>query len=230
MLCLPLAAGAQTCPVPQGAGATAVARTADRERLKYLATTLRTEGRKALLWHDLWGAGFLGLMVGQTVISGFSAPEDKVEWYVGIAASGVGLAFSLINPLGVASQGEPYAMAAESASEDQVCALIEQGERLLEADAKKQKAQRSWVVHALTGAFNAGVLLVLGLGFGRWRAGITDFLVGEAIGTANALTRPNGLNSALSKYRGDAQGELHQVILSPLMFNQGAGFAIGLTL
>jgi hypothetical protein len=214
------------CARFDGAGADSIAAGPARARLTFLATALRREARKDLLWHSLWGAGYLGLAIGQAVISPFAKEDERVEWFVGLSASVVGMFFSGINPLEVVDRGEPFAAAAEHASDPEVCGLIVEGERLLVADAAKQKAQRSWVMHLLTAGFNAGVALVLGLGFGRWRAAVTDFFVGEAIGTATILTRPNALGDA-ERYRSTAAQVVEpRLTLAPVLSRDLFGLSV----
>ena len=63
-----------------------------------------------------------------------------------------------------------------------VCALLADAERLLVRDAKSAAFGKSALVHAGNFVFNAGVMLLLGIGFNHWEQAALQGVVGVAVG------------------------------------------------
>ena len=195
---------AQRCPAraiqAQGRG--------DLERLHFLSGHLAAESARGDTWTHAWAATYAGLTVAQLAASPLIVESDKIEWYVGAASSGIGLAFVVIDPLEVIDAGPSYARRAGWATDPQeICALIAEGEGLLERSAEHEALGRRWYMHAANVVLNIGLALILGLGVGHWVAGAVNFALGVAVGELTILTAPNRLISAWSEYQRGELGE-----------------------
>jgi len=124
------------------------------------------------------------------------------EIAVGAGSSAIGLAPLLISPLEVQGDGaELEALPPLSLERDEICARLADAERRLVRDANGEAAGRSWLMHSANLAVNAGVLLLLGLGFHHWKAGAINGVLGTAVGEAMILSQPTGAVDALDRYR-----------------------------
>lgn len=140
----------------------------------------------------------------------FVAPGDRVDWYTSAASAAVGVIPFLVDPLDVIRDGRELhqrvaALPAE-APDDAVCALLGDAEARLVRDARDQRQQQAWYLHAGNVAFNTGVLLFLGLGFHHWESGLINGIAGAAVGEALILTQPTSSISDLEAYRKGALG------------------------
>ena len=216
---------AQTCPTREG---TAAGGRSDAARLDFLSTQLLAESGRAHRWTLGWSTTYGMLALGQAAVVAQVAPEEQVDWWIGAAATAVGVAFTLVDPLEVMDAGPGFAKRAAKPTD--VCALIAEGEGLLERGAAQEQSGAAWYLHAVNVAFNVGVGLILGLGYGHWASGAVNAALGVALGEGTLLTAPRHLVSAWSGYqRGELGGEVPiSVSVFPLVLPRGAG--LGLTL
>ena len=137
----------------------------------------------------------------------FVAPSNRVDWYTGAVSAAVGIVPFIVSPLTVTRDAPKVsaAVAATAFDDDaRVCATLFDAERKLAAAADNQRWQQGWWIHAGNLAFNAGVLLFLGLGYHHWVSGIINGASGAVVGEAIILTQPTGSISDLRDYlRGD---------------------------
>lgn len=192
-----VSAPAPECPVPEGA--TGVAKQPAAERLAFLKKAIEAEARKVNRWRAGWGGTFAGMSMAQIIIAPIMAPDDRVDWWVGAATSIIGVAFSLIDPHESITAGPAWLASVEKGGEP--CALIAEGERILFADAAKERFGTSWLLHAGNILLNGGVTLVLGLGWKHWVSGAINGGIGAALGEASLFTAPRGLVDAAREYR-----------------------------
>jgi len=213
---------AQTCPPTAGARS-------DQARLQFLSAELLAESHRAHNWTLGWGATYGLLTLAQVAVVPLIIPPDQVEWWVAAATTAVGVAFTLVDPLEVREAGPGYAMRA--ADPGDVCALIAEGEALLERSAAHERAGTRWYIHAANVAFNLGVGLILGLGYGHWVAGAVNFALGVALGEATLFTAPTRLISAWGEYQRGELGPTAAPVswkVFPMVHPSGAGVGFAL--
>jgi hypothetical protein len=224
MLALAAPSLAQTCPARDGA-----LERSDAARLKFLSDELLAESHRARNWSLAWGATYAVLTVGQVAVVPLIIKQDQVEWWVGAATSAVGLGFTIMDPLEVRTAGPGYAARAAVSGSD--CALIAEGEGLLERSAIHETASRRWYIHAANVGINLGIGLILGVGYDHWVAAAVNFAIGAAFGELTIFTSPTRLISAWSEYqRGElsAQPVPISVRLFPMFHPGGAGVGVAL--
>ncbi len=216
---------AQNCERPEGTAASGVATKSDQERLQFLQKLLVEESGRARTWTLAWGATYGILTVAQLSIMPLFPKEEQPDWYWGAFSTGVGVAFTVLGPLEVLEGGPRFEQRVKTTPPDETCALIAEGERMLKEGAEAERGNVQWYIHAANVAFNVGLGLILGLGYGRWTSGLINMGVGVAIGEATIFTSPQHLISGWKHYRegGDAQAVRLQVVPT-------AGPGIGLVL
>jgi hypothetical protein len=178
-----------------------------RDRLLWIDQRINREAARVRLWSRAWGIGIGAAGLGSLAAVPFVAPSDRVDWYTGAVSAAVGVVPFLISPLTVTRDAPRVgaAVAATPADDDaHICATLADAERSLVAAADSEHWQRGWWTHAGNIAFNAGILLFLGLGYHHWVSGIVNGASGAAVGEAIILTQPTGSISDLRAYaRGD---------------------------
>jgi hypothetical protein len=192
------AALAQSCPVPPEA-APALAARADAERLDFLRGRLEAEASRVTVWRGAWGATYALGTLGQLAAAGAVATEDRPDWLWGAASTAVGVAFTIIGTPEVMDDGPDFARRSAAPGSDP-CALIAEGERLLLKDAGNETAGVQWYWHVANVVFNAGMSLIVGLGYGHWVSALVNFLVGAGLGEGTLFTQPTALEAAWQGY------------------------------
>jgi len=197
---------ATTCAPPPNAEARVVFIDGG-ERLHWIDEHMDHEASRARLWSRSWGIGIGASGLASLAAVPFVAPSNRVDWYTGAVSAAVGIVPFIVSPLTV-TRDAPKVSAAVSATafddDARVCATLFDAERKLAAAADNQRWQQGWWIHAGNLAFNAGVLLFLGLGYHHWVSGIINGASGAVVGEAIILTQPTGSISDLRDYlRGD---------------------------
>jgi len=168
-------------------------------RVEFLRRTLHREASHAQTWSRVWMGGLAAATVGQLVAVPFVDDDDRVDFYVGSASSLVGVAALLAAPLRVVEDSSRFERLA--AHGDEPCLIAARGERMLERSASDEQAGVSALKHVGNVAFNLGIGLILGLGFGHWESAAINVGAGVVIGETLLLTQPTGLTEALARYR-----------------------------
>jgi hypothetical protein len=200
-------ARAATCPAPPGAHP-AVAAIDGRQRLAWIDERLQQQAWRGKLWAYGWGIGVGAAGVGSLIAVPFVAPSQRVDWYTSAATAAFGVIPFVLAPLKVTRDAPALrdAIAASPPEDDaRVCAVLSQAERMLADDAHDERWQQAWWTHAGNVAFNAGVLLFLGLGYHHWTSGLVNGVSGVAVGEAIIFTQPTGAIDAAESY---TRGEL----------------------
>lgn len=218
-----LVAQGQTCERPRDASAQGVAAQSDEARLAYLSRLLLEESGRARTWTLGWGATYGLLGVAQLAVMPLFTREEQPDWYWGAASTLVGLAFTLLDPPEVLEAGPLYAAKASAVTSAGTCALIAEGERLLQTGADHEEGATRWYLHVGNVLFNVGLGLVVGLGYGHWVGGITNMGVGAAIGEANIFTSPTHLISGWKSYR---HGESPPAVTFQVVLCAGPGLGL----
>jgi hypothetical protein len=187
---------ALVCPTPVGAEALA---SVDAElRLAFLAAEIDREVHHIDVWSWSWGSTYAALAVGQASAIPFVHDKGAQETLaVGAVAAtfGAGSLFGL--PLLIT---RPLERVRASWDDPRRCELLAEAEATLFAAAHRQALSTNWTGHVGNILFNTGLLLVLGWGYGHWGTGALSAGIGVAVGEANLLTQPRGLQSSLSQY------------------------------
>lgn len=194
-------AQAQNCERPPDASAQGVAAQSDEARLAYLSKLLHEESGRARAWMGFWGGTYGLLTIAQLSLMPVFTREEQPDWYWGAASTAFGLAFTLLSKPDVQDGGPIYAQKVSAAAPADTCALIAEGERMLELGAANEASSFQWFLHAGNVLFNVGLGLILGLGYGHWQAAVINTVVGTAIGEANILSSPAHLISGWKRYR-----------------------------
>lgn len=193
------------CARPKNASPQGVAGQSDEARLRYLSKLLEEESGRARTWTLAWGGAYGAGVVVQLSLMALLPRDEQPDMYWGAASTGVGLAFTLLGKPEVLEGGPLFARRASAATPEDTCAIIAEGERMLEAGAQNEESSFAWYLHVGNVLFNVGIGLVLGLGYGHWQGAIINAIAGSAIGEANILTSPSHLIPGWKRYRqGDA--------------------------
>lgn len=143
------------------------------------------------LWWNAWMAAYGGLTVGQGVAAGLSGDRDTR------ADLGVGATTSFLGVIGLAISRLPEIDAAANAlrampsdGEEASHARDEAATGLREQAARAERAERSWVAHALNFVVAAGSSVVLWKGFDRGASSATNFATSLAVGELQIWTQP----------------------------------------
>lgn len=227
-----LVALAEPCARPPGASSLGVVAQSDEERLRFLSQLLEEESRRAHTWTLGWGATYGVMTVAQLAVMPLfpkvelengKPTQPQSDWYWGAVSTAVGVAFTLLDPPEVLEAGPIFAQRARAVTPEGTCALIAEGERLLEAGAEHEQGGVQWYIHAANVLFNVGLGLVLGLGYERWTSGVVNTLTGAAIGEATIFTSPTQLVSGWKKYR---LGEAPPAVTFQVVPNAGPGLGL----
>lgn len=211
------------CARPKNASPRGVAGQSDEARLAFLSKLLEEESGRARNWTLAWGATYGAGAVVQLALMPLLPREEQPDMYWGAASTGVGLAFTLLGKPEVLEVGPLFARRASAATAEETCAIIAEGERMLEVGAENEESSFAWYLHVGNVLFNVGIGLVLGLGYGHWEGGIINAIVGSAIGEANILTSPSHLIPGWKRYR---QGEAPSAVSFFVVPTAGPGLGV----
>ena len=204
------------------------------ERLAFLRDALRRGARHARIYHWGWTAIYAGL----TAYNGGRIASDdaynRINDYFGTGASAFGLLVLWIAPLKVMRDQRWLERRLSRAPPDEDrCAQLADAERLLLRDAEGEAFGKSALIHIGNFAFNTGLALVLGIGFGHWDQAAIQGLVGVAVGELQSFTQPSDEIVTLARYRrADLRREPDRALrwhlwAAPLLREQGAIVSAG---
>jgi hypothetical protein len=225
-LVLAVPAAAQECPRPPSASARGLAGRTDQERLLGLAALASREDENFGTWRLLSGAGFALLVIGQLGLAHLVPAETRPDYFLGAAYSALGTASTLVGAPAVFERGEAFAREAAAATPATRCALIAEGERLLEQSAAQEAQATKWYMHLLNVAVNLSLGAILGFGYGHWTNAALDTGVGIALSEAVLLTRPHALDRAWRSYLGVEEGVVVRLSAIPTL---GGPVALGVS-
>jgi hypothetical protein len=200
-------ARAVTCAAPVGS-TRSFAGGSGRERLLWISGRLDADAAKARRWTRWWGWGIGAAGVASLAVVPFVSADNRVDWYASAATAAVGVIPFVVSPLDVTRNAPELraAIAAVPSDDDpRFCAVLSDAEGLLRESAANERWNRGWWIHAGNIAFNTGVLLFLGLGYGHWTSGIINGVAGAAVGEGIIYTQPTGAIDAAAAYE---RGEL----------------------
>jgi|GEM_PF-2578419 len=202
------------CPDIDG-GTGALAAVDVEVRLAFVRAQMARGRLHGAIWMGSWATVHSGLLLTQGILlSSTTNPADRIDHYVALGASGVGLLSVLAGPPAALTEGLRLEKHLREASphEDR-CVLLLYAERSLMKVARKQLFSRGPFFHAGSFVFNIGLGLLLGLGFGHWETAAITSGVGILTGELIFFTQPNRAPEDLTRYR---NGQLHGSAPTPV--------------
>lgn len=172
-----------------------------KERIQNIENILN-QSKKSV---NTWWYGWLGVYGAATIAQGavlllskdLSTRQDMA---LGGATTLLGAGFQLLTPLNTAKDALLIAQLPESNTQE-LSEKLRIAEALLESNATKEKAGRSWQIHALNGAVNLGSGLITWLAFKRsvWD-GVSNFLLNTVVTETQVWTQPTRLMKDYKNY------------------------------
>ncbi|MFT3770028.1 MAG: hypothetical protein QM820_31760 [Minicystis sp.] len=175
-------------------------------RLAFIQGRLDRGERSAKIWWHAWYTGYLTLAVGQGVIAvAVKSKETRADMAVGAVESALGA-----GALGVFDFPARYAGSAvhalpEGTPEERRHKLAV-AETLLRKSAEGEAFGRSWIAHAACAAVAAGSGLLLGFGYKRGWAALTNVIGSIAISEVQIWTQPTAAIGDWKDYQAGAFG------------------------
>lgn len=176
--------------------------TALNERTQYIQQSLSGSAKNV----DLWWYGWLGAYSTATIGQGIAALASndlrtRQDMTLGAGTTLLGAAFQLITPIHTGKDAKQLRLMPEFTPEEKMAKLAE-AERLFELNAMKEKAGRSWQIHALNTAVNLGSGIITWKGFHRtFKEGVENFLLNTLITEAQIWTQPTRTLREFRRYK-----------------------------
>ncbi|MGD0678641.1 MAG: hypothetical protein ABSC94_24805 [Polyangiaceae bacterium] len=222
----PRGARAESCPAP--ADAPLLADHDSEERLAFLGRVFDREVHDLDVWSWTWGSIYATAAVAQ--VATIPLVQDKgvhEDLGAGAVSAAIGSLSLFLLPLEITL---PLRGARSDWADPRRCRLLRESETTLTRVEGQQRLSTGWLPHVGNVAFNAGLALVLGWGFGRWKSAAISAGVGTAVGELNILTQPHHLAEAIERYHA---GKLDQQTAAPRVWSIGPELsrrALGLSL
>jgi hypothetical protein len=161
------------------------------ERIQLIQNMLDRGRPNANLWWYGWLAGYSAATVAQGAV--FILSDEKAtrqDMALGAATTLLGAAGQLLTPNEPGRAAERL-LQIEGGDAEARLQKLQDAEELLKASALREKAGRSWKIHAITGAVNVSSGLITWLGFKRdlW-AGVQNFALNTIITETQIWTQP----------------------------------------
>lgn len=172
-----------------------------RKRIAEIEGMLVRAKPAATCWWNGWLYGYSAATLGQgVVVLSSNNLKTRQDMALGAITTLIGAAGQLLMPMQIAHAPEKLALIPGDTPQERTLKL-QKTEALFEACAMREKAGRSWKMHAASGAVNLGSGLVTWLGFGRsFSAGLWNFALNTAITEAQIWTQPVRAMKQYKKY------------------------------
>jgi hypothetical protein len=199
---------------PIAGGDEALTAFAPAVRLAFVQRRLNADARRVRIWAWSWAGIYSGLIAfNATELGRASTHSATIDYAFGTAGSMLGLAVIGIMPPAVLRDQPRLARIVErSRFEADRCALVAAAEHILLRDAASEAFGRGPLVHVGGIAFNLGLGILLGAGFGHWSTGGIVALTGIAAAELQAATVRTRIGETLSRYR---RGQLDDLVRPP---------------
>lgn len=216
------------CPTPEGSSAQ-LASAEPRARLAFIQGQLSRDGTRARIWSWGWGAGFTAVGVASVTLGIISkVPGDKVDFLAGGIPAFLPPLVLLVMPLKVMGDSRDLDQRVQGLSADaDVCPVLADAEQWFKADAENEHAGMGWFPHVGAVVVNLAVLLIEGLGYGRWLGGAINAAAGMALAELQVWTQPRRLSDDYRRY---LRGELPSQAPRLSVFLAPAGPGLGLVM
>jgi hypothetical protein len=168
------------------------------ERLQEIQKLVHQDRANAMHWWYGWLAGYSAATIGQGIVYISSdSKTTKQDMALGAATTFLGAIGQLLAPLVPPKSSIQSSQIYENDPEKQ---LVNQ-EEILKEIARREKAGRSWKMHAVTGVVNIGSGLITWLGFKRTIGdGLVNFALNTVITEAQIWTQPTRAVKDYQKY------------------------------
>ena len=172
-----------------------------RERIQNIQQMLEKGKPTAKIWWNGWLYGYSAVTVVQSAVAMTNHNlKTRQDMAIGAVTTLIGAAGQLLMPMVPVNAPEKLAFIPGDTPEERN-AKLKKAEELFLASAKREKAGRSWTMHAASGAVNLGSGLVTWLGFDRsLSAGLWNFALNTAITEAQIWTQPTRAIKDYKKY------------------------------
>lgn len=161
------------------------------ERIQTIQEMLNHSKSNVNLWWYGWLGAYSAATVGQGAVCFISDNKaTQQDMALGAATTLLGAAFQVLTPINIGKDAEKLALLSDSTHEARVYKL-KIAENFLKSNAMKEKAGRSWQIHALNSGVNLASGLITWLAYKRtvWD-GISNFLMNTAITETQIWTQP----------------------------------------
>ena len=161
------------------------------ERIQLIEKMLDQGKQKANYWWFGWLAGYSAATIGQgAVFLSSDIKRTRQDMALGAVTTLLGATGQLITPMIPGYAPDRLKKISEDTREARLKKL-DNAEELLKASALREKAGRSWQIHAVTGIVNVGSGLITWFGFNRnvW-AGVKNFALNTIITETQIWTQP----------------------------------------
>lgn len=172
-----------------------------KEKIDFIQNKLNGASFNADLWNYGWIAAYSASTIAEGTIWAISDKlEVKQDMALGAATCALGAAFQLISPLKIGEKAKQLSLLPENTYEERLLKLAF-AEELLKTTATKEKAGRSWKMHALTGVVNLSSGLITYYGFKRtiW-ASIGNVALNTLITEAQIWSQPTKTSKDYQAY------------------------------
>ena len=191
-------AHAETCPAIAGA-ADGMEEVDAEARLAYLAEAFDRQIHGLHTWSYSWGSIYsfaAGAQLG--ILNALKDPGTRTDLWIGTASALFGAATLFLLPLRILT---PLEDVRSKWSTPDRCKLLAEAEHVLIQNAREQGVGKSWLGQVGSVLVNVALLLISGLGYGRWKSGAISGGIGLFIGELNLQTQPTLMNGVLRNYR-----------------------------
>lgn len=173
-----------------------------QERVQYIQLSLTGSAKNVNLWWYGWLGAYSAATIGQGIV-GMTGNDlrTRQDMLLGAGTTLLGAAFQLTTPIHTGKDAKQLRLMPDFTPEEKMAKLAE-AERLLELNAKKEKAGRSWKIHALNTAVNLGSGIITWKGFHRsFKEGMENFLLNTLITEAQIWTQPTRTLKEFNRYK-----------------------------
>lgn len=132
-------------------------------------------------WAESWGLVWSLASAGQALAAMASHGSEKTDLWIGAGSSALGLIPTWISPPAITHFPSDRSSLCDSRD----------FEKILERYAQDDRRNSGWIAQAGNLGVNAGVGLILGLGYGHWSSAGISMAIGIPVGEAMILTYPN---------------------------------------
>lgn len=160
------------------------------DRVAFIQTRLERSAHRVTVWRWSWGVtavtGAAAQLVGAAVVSDRATRINLIVGGVSTLALLTGVLFA------------PEVQPRDGLIGAPCPARLAGAERRLAEAGRSERAARSPWFHAGNVAFNVGVGLVLGLGYGHWVSGAINAGIGTVVGEVQLFTVPDDADVTLA--------------------------------
>lgn len=166
---------------------------ADTEKMDFIKQSFQQNKTHSQYWQNGWTGFFAASTVVHAAIWGrTSSHSEAYDAKMTVITSGLGLADTLINPM----KSHVYA---EKLTKTEVS--LPQAEQWLSQAAARERYERSFMSHFLSGAVNGLAAAAIAFDDKRKNDAIMSFVTGMLVSEVKIFTSPTAMNNAWKNYQ-----------------------------